>query len=182
MLVPQVRRSVPRWIEAFIWLGLIASGWLTVTSVQGASARFLTDSVTWGVGQIASVSVEILIAGVKGWVADHKYGIADAVLLLASLDVFLLAALESRRQAKKALPRVRLGEWFQFAHVNPAPASTSARRARQARSVAGGHPVDIRALVTAESAGPFDPSGRSSAPARSPNESQTEDASTRLAS
>jgi hypothetical protein len=111
MPFPPVRRSVPPWIEALIWLGLIASGWLTVTNVQGASARFLTESVTWGVGQIVNVSVEILIANFKGWLTEHRYGIANTVVLLALLDFFLLAALESRRQAKKALPRVRLGEW-----------------------------------------------------------------------
>jgi hypothetical protein len=71
-----------------IWLGLIASGWLTVTNVQGASARFLTDSVTWGVGQIVNVSVEILIAIFKVWLAERRYGIASTVLLIVLLDFF----------------------------------------------------------------------------------------------
>jgi hypothetical protein len=154
MLLPSVRRSVPRWIEAMIWLGLIASGWLTVSSVQGASARFLTDSVTWGAGQIVNVSVGILVANVKGWLVDHRYGIAYAVVFLASLDALLLAALELRRQVRKSLPRVMLGEWFEFPPAKPAPVSTWFVRvmswgrsgvaiqlkARQARSVAGGRP------------------------------------------
>jgi hypothetical protein len=129
MLLPAVRRWVPRWIEAPIWLGLIASGWLTVTNVQGTSARFLTDSVTWGVAQIVNVSVEILIANFKVWLAEHRYGIASTVLLIALLDFFLLAALESRRQAKKASPRVRLGDWFELPLAELAPASTSVRHA-----------------------------------------------------
>jgi hypothetical protein len=222
MLLPPVRRSVPRWIEALIWLGLIASGWLTVTNVQGASARFLTDSVTWGVGQIVNVSVEILISNFKVWLAEHRYGIASTVLLIALLDFFLLAALESRRQAKKASPRVRLGDWFELPLAELAPASTPARhalnewsllaerttvmaeagfvtrlvrvmswghnsvstqlKARQARSVAGGHPVDIRTLAMAESVGPYGPSGQSSVVATSLNANETEDGPTRLAS
>jgi hypothetical protein len=168
MLVPPVRRSVPHWIEALIWLGLIASGWLTVANGQGVSARFLTDSVTWGVGQIVNVSVQILVANFKGWMTEHRYGIANIVVLLALLDFFLLAVLESRRQAKKALPRVRLGEWFEFAPI--------------ARAVAGGHPVDIRTLATAEPVGPYLQSGQSSALVHALKEDQAEEASTRLAS
>jgi hypothetical protein len=123
-LVPSVRRSVPRWIEAFIWLGLIASGWLTLTNVQGGQARLLTDSVTWGAGQILIVSVDVLVVGVKGWLSDHRFEIANTVVLVALLDAFLLAALALRRQAKKSLPRVMLGEWFEFPPAMPAPAST----------------------------------------------------------
>jgi hypothetical protein len=154
MLVPSVRRAVPRWIEALIWLGLIASGWLTVSSVQGASARFLTDSVTWGAGQIVNVSVGILVDNVQAWLVDHRYGIANSVVLLALLDVFVLASLALRRQAKKSSPRMMLGEWFEFRPAKPAPASTWLVRvrswartgdaiqgkARQGRSVAGGRP------------------------------------------
>lgn len=193
MLLPSVRRSVPRWIEAFIWLGLIASGWLTVATVQRPSARFLTDSVTWGAGQVVNVSVEILIANVKGWLADHRFEIANTVVLLALIDVFLLAALQLRRQAKKSLPRVMLGEWFEFTPAKPVRASTwfgRGRRwgrngvaiqlkARQARSVAGGRPVDLRALAGVESVGPI---RQSSLPALSLDENETEDRPTRLAS
>src|SRR5579859_7992833 len=120
MVLPPVRRTVPRWIEAFMWLGLIASGWLTVTNVQGASARLLTSTLTWGAGQIVNASIEILATNLKGWLALNKYGIADAVVVIALLDIFSLAMLESRRQAKKALPRVRLGEWFEFARFERA--------------------------------------------------------------
>jgi hypothetical protein len=222
MVLPPVRSSVPRWIEAFIWLGLIASGWLTATNVQGGGARFLTDSMTWGAGQMVNASIEILTTNLEGWLAINRYGIADALVVISVLDIFSLAMLESQRQAKKALPQVRLGEWFEFAPVEPALASTSnpyalsewslpaehanvaaqaglaswlvklmgwgrygvaiQSRARQARAVAGGHPVDIRTLATAEPVDPYLQSGQSSAVGHSLSESQTEDASTRLAS
>src|SRR5579859_2919672 len=134
MLMPPVRRSVPRWVEALIWLGLIASGWLTVTNVQGASTRFLTDSVTWGVAQIVKVSMEILTANLKGWLATNSSGIAEAVVVIAVLDIFLLAMLDARRQAKNSLPRVLLGEWFEFSPAKPTPASRSERLALDKRS------------------------------------------------
>jgi len=135
-LVPSVRRSVPRWVDAVVWLGLMASGWLTVTHVQGASARFLTDSVTWGLGQVVKVSTEIVLADVEAWLTEHRFGIANTFVVLALLDVFLLAALESHRQGKKSSPRVMLGEWFEFTALRPAIASTLALRAWDERSLA----------------------------------------------
>jgi len=200
MVLPAARRSVPRWIEALIWLGLIASSWLTVTNVRGASARFLTDSLTWGLGQIVNVSIEILTTNLKGWLAINRYGIAEAVMAIAVLDIFSLAMLESQRHAKKGLPRVRLGEWFEFSPATMAEVTAQAGlvtwlvmlmrwrgnsvgiRLKARQAVAGRHPVDIRTFATADSVGPSQPSGQSSALGYSLNESRTEEASTRLAS
>lgn len=127
MVLPPVRRAVPRWFESLIWLGLITAGWLTITSVQGANARLLTDAVTWGVGQIAGDLIGLVGTNTKGWLAGHRFEIANAVVLLALLDVFVLALLWSRRQAQRALPRVMLGEWFEFQPPKAARARESGR-------------------------------------------------------
>ena len=142
-LVPSVRRSVPRWVDAVVWLGLMASGWLTVTHVQGASARFLTDSVTWGLGQVVKVSTEIVVADVEGWLTEHRYATANTFVVLALLDLFVLAGLESHRQAGKSSPRVMLGEWFQFTAPRPAFGSTSALFASNEQSLAAERPKAI---------------------------------------
>lgn len=179
MLLAPVRRTVPRWIEAGIWLGLIASGWLTVTNVQGTNARFLTDSVAWAASQVVGASLELLTANLKGWLVAHKYGIADSVVLVALLDLFMLALLESRRQAKKSGPRVMLGEWFEFqpARLAPAPIRLKARRRY---GVTGSGPIDIRSARSAESIGRYGSIGQSPARRALPENGARDD--TRLAS
>lgn len=120
---------MPRWIEPVVWLGLITSGWLTVTNVKETNARFLTDSVTWAAGQIVNTSFALGIASLKVWLVSQKFEIASAVLVLVFLDILLLALLRSHRQATKSMPRVKLGEWFEL----PRPALAEPKKSRVAR-------------------------------------------------
>jgi len=123
MMLPSVRRSVPRWFESLIWIGLIGASWLTIINVQGAGARSLTDSVIWGAGQMANDLIDSLAANVRAWLVAHRFGIAYSVVLVAVLDVFVLAVLRSHRHAKSSLPRVKLGEWFELQLPEPGRAS-----------------------------------------------------------
>jgi hypothetical protein len=123
MIVPPVRRSVPRWMEAFIWLGLIVTCWLAITNVQHTNTRFLTESVAWGAKQIVNTAVGLMIGGVLGWISDHRFVIANALVTLVGADILLLALLRSHRKGVGWQPRILLGEWIEVPlHRASAPA------------------------------------------------------------
>lgn len=113
MIVPPIRRSVPRWTEAFIWLGLIVTCWLAITHLQHTSTRLLTESVAWGANQIVNTSIGLMIGGVLGWISDHRFVIANAVVTLVGADILLLALLRSHRRGVGWQPRILLGEWIE---------------------------------------------------------------------
>jgi hypothetical protein len=114
MIVSPVRRSVPRWVEALVWLGLIVACWLAITNQKYANVQFLTDSLAWGVDQIVKTSVGLMLAGVLAWMSDHRYPLAYAVLILVGADMLLVALMRTHRQAEKSLPRILLGEWIEI--------------------------------------------------------------------
>jgi hypothetical protein len=114
MLVAPVRRSVPRWIEALIWIALIVACWLAVTNQSQANVRYLTESVAWGLDQIVKTSIGLMFSAVLAWMSDHRFPIAYAVVLVLGADMLLLALLRTRRQAEALQPRILLGEWIEF--------------------------------------------------------------------
>jgi hypothetical protein len=113
MIVSPVRRSVPRWVEALVWVGLIVACWLAVTNLREANVRFLTESLAWGADQIVKTSVGLLLAGLLAWMSDHRYPIAYGVVIALGADVMLLALARTHRQAEEALPRIMLGDWIE---------------------------------------------------------------------
>lgn len=113
MIVPPVRRSVPRWVEAAIWIGLITACWLAVTNLKDANVRFLTDSLAWGADQIVKTSFGLMVAGALAWASEHRFPIAYATVILLGTDVLALALVRTNRQADEQLPRVLLGEWIE---------------------------------------------------------------------
>lgn len=114
MLVSPVRRSVPRWMEGLVWIALIVACWLAVANLKDANVRYLTDSVAWGIDQIFRTSFGLVLSGLLAWMSDHRYAIADAVVMLLGADILLLAMLRSRRQAEALQPRILLGEWIEY--------------------------------------------------------------------
>jgi hypothetical protein len=114
MVVPPVRRSVPRWMEASIWLGLVVTCWLAITNIQQVSTRKLTESAAWGADQIVNTSIGLVFASMLGWVADHRFVIANAVVLGVGADILVLVLIRSHRRAAGWQPRVRLGEWVEL--------------------------------------------------------------------
>ncbi|OLC23994.1 MAG: hypothetical protein AUH40_09455 [Chloroflexi bacterium 13_1_40CM_65_17] len=113
MIVPAVRRSVPRWIEALIWLGLIVACWLAVTNIEAADVRYMTESAAWGADQIVNTILGLMLAGALGWMADHRFAIANLVVLLVGADILLLALLRAHREGEAWQPRIMLGEWVE---------------------------------------------------------------------
>src|SRR5437879_3775734 len=121
MVVPPVRRSVPRWMEASIWLGLVVTCWLAITNIEQVSTRKLTESAAWGADQIVNTSIGLVFSGMLGWVADHRFLIANAVVLTVGANILVLVLIRSHRKSLGWQPRVRLGEWIELP-VQRAPA------------------------------------------------------------
>jgi hypothetical protein len=147
MFASPVRRSVPRWIEALIWLGLIVACWLAVTSPAGANTTDLTESAAWGAGQIAGTTLGLMIAGLRAWMVAHRFAIANLVVIMVGADILSLALLRSYRTAQSLQARIMLGEWFevplQRAPVGvyaPVPSAMEEwnRRAERAAAMLGG--------------------------------------------
>jgi hypothetical protein len=121
MIASPVRRSVPRWVEALIWLGLIVACWLAVTNLKQANVRFLTESLAWGLDQIVKTSIGLMLAGVFAWMSEHRFPIAYAVVIVLGADSLLVALVRAHRQAEALQPRILLGEWIEFPlHRTPA--------------------------------------------------------------
>jgi len=114
MIVPPVRRSVPRWIEAAIWLGLIVSCWLAVTNIQEAGTKNLTAAAAWAADQIVNTSFGLLFAAVVGWLGEHRFSIANALVVVAGADVLFLTLMRSYRRSAGWKPKVKLGEWVEL--------------------------------------------------------------------
>jgi hypothetical protein len=125
MVVPPVRRSVPRWMEASIWLGLVVTCWLAITNIEQVNTRKLTESAAWGADQIVNTSIGLVFASMLGWVADHRFVIANAVVLMVGADILVLVLIRSHRRAVGWQPRVRLGEWIEVP-MHRAPARVPA--------------------------------------------------------
>jgi hypothetical protein len=132
MIVPSVRRSVPRWMEAAIWLGLIVTCWLAIMNIQQVSTKNLTAAAAWGADQIVNTSIGLVFAGVVGWLGDHRFSIANAVVVVAGADILLLTLLRSYRTSAGWQPRVKLAEWVELPlELAPAPAPARAPDAMQ---------------------------------------------------
>ena len=122
-LVPPVRKSIPRPIEVGLWVGLVVACVIGLVSITNPHARELTSSAFWGVDQIVNTLVGLLTAGVVGWLADHRFGIATAALFLCGADILALALVRSYRVGRAWQPRVRLGEWMELPRraISPQP-------------------------------------------------------------
>jgi hypothetical protein len=132
-LIPSVRKSIPRPLENLIWTGLVISCVLGVLSVTNPSAREVTSSAFWAIGQVFRTLIALLVAGAVSWVSDHRMVIATAALLLCTTDALVLVALHARRDARGRQPRVRLREWMEV----PAGAVFTAEPVRSRRTVRG---------------------------------------------
>jgi hypothetical protein len=146
MIVPTVRRSVPHWIEAAIWLGLIVTCWLAITNIQQASTRHLTEAAAWGADQIVNTSIGLMLASLVAWMADHRFVIANVVVTLVGADILALVLLRSYRKASGWRLRIKLGEWVELPlYRAPAPTPVPVpyamdvwnRRAERAAAVLG---------------------------------------------
>jgi hypothetical protein len=120
--VPPVRRAIPRVIEICLWLAFVTVCVLGVASISDPNARELSSSAMWGVDQIISTSVGLVLGGVASWISDHRFAIASWLVIIAGADIFALMLLGSLRSGQQWQPRVRLGEWMEI----PVPAAEPA--------------------------------------------------------
>src|SRR2546421_312634 len=120
--VPQVRRSIPRVVEVFLWIALVTACMLGVLSVTDPEARELSASAVWAVDQVLNPLVGLLLGGIGVWIADHHFSIASWLVILAGADIFALMLIGSLRSARPWQPRVRLREWMELPIAAVAPA------------------------------------------------------------
>jgi hypothetical protein len=107
-------------------MALIASCVLGVLSVNEPHARELTATVVWGVDQLLNTAAGLLGAGVlawlHAWLYNHRFAIADGMVLLLGADILAIALTRSWRSGRAWQPRVRLRDWMEFpASVAAAP-------------------------------------------------------------
>jgi hypothetical protein len=113
-LVPPVRRVVPRSAEIVLWVLLVVVCLIGVLSITNPHAQELTASAFWGVDQVFTTFLGLLVAGMAGWLIDHRFAIATCVTIACGVDVMALALLSSYRRGRGWQPRVRLHEWMEL--------------------------------------------------------------------
>lgn len=111
---PPVRRSIPRWVEVTLWVALIVVCVMGVMSVKEPRARELTGSLAWAADHIINTVVGLTGAGVVGWLAEHRFAIADGAVVLFAIDVLVVAMMRSWRAGQASLPQAHLMEWFEL--------------------------------------------------------------------
>jgi hypothetical protein len=123
-LTPSARRMIPRWFEAGLWIALIVLCWLGVTTVEDAKARELTGAIAWAGGQIVNTALGLVRAGFSDWISNHRFVVANWVVIVCGVDVLMLALLSSRRQGSGWQPRVKLRDWLELPPLEaPKPAA-----------------------------------------------------------
>jgi hypothetical protein len=120
-LVPPVRKSIPRPVEVGLWIALVVVCVTGVVSITNPVVRELTSAAFWGVDRIITTTAGLLIAGVVGWIFEHRFPIANWVVLLCGADIIALAMLRSHRKGTLWQPHVRLREWMELPRLS-APA------------------------------------------------------------
>jgi hypothetical protein len=112
VVVVTFRRQTNKVIEVAVWISLV---WVCVLAVSGTrdpQARTLTTALAWAAGQIVSTIVALSWQGALRWIGAARFAIADVVVVLFALDLFVLALVRTKRQANSWIPVTRLGEWM----------------------------------------------------------------------
>jgi hypothetical protein len=144
---PSVRRSIPRWFEAALWVALIFVCWLGIASISQPQVRELTDSVNWAAGRILSTVLGLVGASFIDSLLAHRFTIANAVVTLFGACLVALALLSTRREGLGWQPQVRWRDWMELpeavapepvmAQVGPSAIDELNERLAAATAVAG---------------------------------------------
>jgi hypothetical protein len=122
-LVPPVRKSIPRPVEVGLWMALILACVIGVVSITNPTVRELTFAAFWGVDQIITTTFGLIGIGIVAWIVEHRFPIANWVVLVYGADIMVLALLGSYRKGKGWQPDVRLREWMELPRLSaPTPA------------------------------------------------------------
>jgi hypothetical protein len=121
-LVPPVRKSIPRPVEVGLWIALILACVIGVVGITNPSVRELTSAVFWGVDQIITTTAGLIGAAIVAWIVEHRFPIANWIVLVYGADIMVLALLGSYRKGKGWQPDVRLREWMELPRLSaPTP-------------------------------------------------------------
>jgi hypothetical protein len=128
VVVVTFRRSTPRAVELVAWAGLI---WVCILAIASshAHARALTYAAIWGAAQMIGTILGLLSQGIVEWIVQHRFVIADWVVLLFGADLLALALLATRRRAHGWTPVIKLRDWMELPRpgvARRAPATVSA--------------------------------------------------------
>ncbi len=124
-----MRKHTPRAVEVVLWVGLIWVCILGVTSIHDKQARDLTSATFWGIAQMGGSVIQVGLQSFKQGLIDNRFVIADWFVLIAGVDLLVLAFLNSRRQGNGWQPQVRLRDWMELPRLSrakPAPVQVSA--------------------------------------------------------
>jgi hypothetical protein len=121
-LVPPVRKSIPRPVEVGLWIALILACVIGVVGITNPTVRELTSAVFWGVDQIITTTAGLIGAAIVAWIVEHRFPIANWIVLVYGADIMVLALLGSYRKGKGWQPDVRLREWMELPRLSaPTP-------------------------------------------------------------
>ncbi|MGH7765293.1 MAG: hypothetical protein ACREOM_12850 [Candidatus Dormibacteraceae bacterium] len=142
--VPPVRRAVPRPVEVGLWVGFVTVCVVGVINVADPNAREMTTAAAWGIDQVVTGLLGMLVGGVVSSINADRFAIADWFFLLASADILALVLLREHRRSRRWQPQVRLKEWMELPLLELAPAHAAPyaldewnRRAAVVLAVAG---------------------------------------------
>ncbi len=124
-----MRKNTPRPVEILLWVGLIWVCVLGVSGIHDKQARDLTSAWFWGATQMVGSVLTMALLGVKQWMIDNRFILADWAVLVAGADLLALAYLTSRRRSAGWQPQVRLRDWMELprlADAKPVPVTVSA--------------------------------------------------------
>lgn len=127
--IATMRKHTPKAVELLLWVGLVWVCLLGVTGIHDTQARDMTVAAFWGITQVVTSVVGLAILGVEQWLIDNRFLLADWGVLIAGVDLLVLAFLTSRRNARGWQPQVRLRDWMEFprlAEPRPVPVTVSA--------------------------------------------------------
>lgn len=102
-----------------MWIALVVVCVIGVLSITNPSAREMTRSAFWGVGQVINTLVRLMVAGGVGWIVEQRFAIATWVVLTGGAVIMALALLRSYRKAQGWQPQVRLLEWMELPRLAP---------------------------------------------------------------
>ncbi|MHB8611969.1 MAG: hypothetical protein ACYDAL_06020 [Candidatus Dormibacteraceae bacterium] len=112
VVVVTFRRKTSKVFELAVWIALVWVCVLAITNNTNPQARALTDATVWAAGQMASMTLALSLQGALRWMDANRFTIAEGAVLLFALDLFGLALVSTKRQAKAWIPVTRLGEWM----------------------------------------------------------------------
>jgi hypothetical protein len=101
---------------------------LGVTGIHDNQARDLTVAAFWGITQVVNSVLGLAVLAAEQWLVDNRFLLADWAVLIAGLDLLVLAFLTSRRDARGWQPQVRLRDWMELprpAQLKPVTATVS---------------------------------------------------------